>query len=175
MQQQAIQATGSEPEPLTPGLSAVEASSPSTEQTTTLPTPAPRAWTGNALRPANPDPSTSSTQSIELPALELALSAAKLRRLNNGRTAQFCALTPAPTIQADCRLNGPWSRAGLVEASKKSGLGRAGLWPMQRGHIAKLYEHVRRTGGLAEVRATWGTGIKALRAEPRYVLSGGVL
>ena len=112
-------------------------------------------------------------QTIRLCDVELALAAAKLRRWRHGATAQFCALTPSPTVQVDCRANSAWTRKGLVQAAIKMGFTRAHLGPMQRGHIAMLYEHVRRTGGLAEVRATWGVGIQTLRAEPRHVLNGG--
>lgn len=120
-----------------------------------------------------PTLSQAPAQTIRLADVELALTAAKLRRWRHGATAQFCALTPTAAVEVDCRAHSEWTRPWLAQAAKKLGRTRAHLGPMQRGHIAQLYEHVRRTGGLAEVRATWGVGIKTLRAEPRHVLHGG--
>jgi hypothetical protein len=44
---------------------------------------------------------------------------------------------------------------------------------MDRGHISELFERVRLHHGIPEVRKTFGCGIKALRAEPRWTLFGG--
>jgi len=44
---------------------------------------------------------------------------------------------------------------------------------MERGHVAELILRTRMNHGLAEVRKTWGAGLRSLQAEPRHVLNGG--
>jgi hypothetical protein len=39
------------------------------------------------------------------------------------------------------------------------------LSPMDRGHMLRVVDRTRYTHGLAEVRATWGCGLRGLRAE----------
>ena len=103
--------------------------------------------------------------------LSLVLAYAKLRRHNHGRTCATCALTPAPLLEIDCHTRAP-SKAWREQVQRTGGTW-AHVGPMQRGHISTLYERVRLRQGLAEVRRTWGTGLRALRAEPRHVLNGG--
>lgn len=115
-------------------------------------------------------PAAPQIHTIPLSQLELAAYAAKLRRHHGGRRiAQMCALTPGPLHQFDCGQQHPALRLSPAWRRTQPYFG-----PLQRGHIAHLFERVRRQGGLAEVRRTWGTGIKTLRAEPRHVLNGAI-
>lgn len=109
--------------------------------------------------------------SIPLDQLQLALVTAKARKRNSGRTGQFCVLTAAPVVQVDCHTR--WARATVMAEARYRAPREALMQPMMRGHINTLYQRVRREHGLAEVRRTWRTGIKALLAEPAYVLNGG--
>lgn len=110
------------------------------------------------------------TATIPADKLDLLLASAKLRRWNHGRTAQFCVLSAGPVLTTHCHDR---HRAGIREQAPRFGVSRAIFQPLQRGGIAELFERVRLAHGLEEVRRTWGTGIRALRAEPRYVLNGG--
>lgn len=113
------------------------------------------------------------TATIRASDLPLVLAAAKLSRWTKGRTCQLAALSAGPVIEVDCRSSSRWTRPGLIDAAKRFGISPARVTPMHRGHIALVYERVNRERGRAEVLRTWGTGIRALRAEPRYVLNGG--
>lgn len=107
---------------------------------------------------------------ISLAGVEIALMAAKLRRYSNGRTALLAACTPRPLIEIDChrRAPRPSDKALAASSSRVSDVG-----PMDRGHIAALFERVRVFHGLPEVRRTFGCGIRALRAESKWTLFGG--
>lgn len=109
--------------------------------------------------------------SIRLQDLELALVSAKMRRNNQGRTCLLAAMTEQPAIEVDCHKRNV--RPADIERARQYGLCRAMCQPMDRGHIATLIERVRWQRGLPEIRKTWGTGIRALLAEPKYVLNGG--
>ncbi|MES2910578.1 MAG: hypothetical protein V4718_04270 [Pseudomonadota bacterium] len=65
--------------------------------------------------------------------------------------------------------NGPDGAARAL----KYGMSPARVWPMQRGDIASVFERVKHEHGRKEVSKTWGAGIRALQAEPAYVLNGG--
>lgn len=116
---------------------------------------------------------STNTATIRADDLKLVLGAAKLRRWNHGSTGQFCALSAGPVIEVDCATASRWTRPGLADDVRRYGLSPARFTPMQRGHIALAYERTNRERGRAEVLRTWGTGIRALRAEPRYVFNGG--
>lgn len=107
------------------------------------------------------------------PAADLALlaGAAKLRRYTRGRTCQLCVLSGSIPMQVDCHNRSPSPSA--LEYARRLRAGAPLVAPMQRGHIGHLFELIKLRGGVHEVRRTWGTGIRALRAEPRYVLNGG--
>lgn len=107
---------------------------------------------------------------IPLRGVELALMTAKLRRYSNGRTALLAACTPRPLIEIDCHRRAP--RPSELERAASSGM-VPDVGPMDRGHIAALFERVRLCHGLLEVRRTFGRGIKALRAESPWTLFGG--
>ena len=77
--------------------------------------------------------------------LLIAVVAARMRRQDRGRTCQLCVLSAAPLVDIDCHTR--WSRASA--------------------------EAEARHRGLAEVRRTWASGLRALRAEPHHVLNGG--
>lgn len=104
--------------------------------------------------------------------LRLVLVSHKLRRHTNGRTALFCAMTPPLLLAVACGTQRHHSDEYIADA-KRIGRAPAYCGPMQRGTLYKLYERIRYTQGLAEVRRTWRTGLRALRAEPRYVINGG--
>lgn len=114
-----------------------------------------------------------STTTATIRASDLPLVLAKARRWNSGRTPQLCALSEGPVIQLDCATSSRWTRPGLADDVRRYGVSPARVTPMQRGHIALAYERTNRERGRAEVLRTWGAGIRALRAEPRYVLNGG--
>jgi hypothetical protein len=95
--------------------------------------------------------------------LAAVLAAHKLRRYSAGQTCQLCALTAAPLVSVDCHEG----RKPLAVPH------RALVSPMQRGRIHSLYTRTRLQHGLAEVRRTWGAGLRALLAEPAHVLNGG--
>lgn len=113
------------------------------------------------------------TATIRAADLPLVLAAAKLRRANAGQTCQLAALSERPLIELDCASTSRWTRPGLRDEARRMGLAQSRILPMQRGHIALVYERIRREHGRGEVLRTWGAGIRALRAEPRHVLNGG--
>lgn len=117
-------------------------------------------------------PGTLAHPSIPASDLNLVLFSFKMRQRSGGRTCILAAVTPGPMVEVDCRRGGPPSAELLRVAEKTAGRGiRVG--PIQRGNISLLYERTLRQWGRAEVVKTWGTGIRALRAEPRFVLHGG--
>lgn len=107
---------------------------------------------------------------IPLAGVEMALMSAKLRRYTHGCTALMAACTPRPLLEIDCHRHAP--RPSEVARAASSGM-VSSAGPMNRGHIAALFERVRLFHGLPEVRRTFGCGIKALRAEPAWTLFGG--
>lgn len=111
-----------------------------------------------------------SGQTIKADALQLVLFAARLRRSNNGHTCALAALTAAPVLRADCSSA---NRLRMREEAQRFGQYKAIVTPMERGHLAELVLKTRLNHGLAEVRKTWGAGLKTLLAEPRHVLNGG--
>lgn len=100
--------------------------------------------------------------------LLLLIAAAKMRRYTGGRTCQLCALSGGAMIETDCR-----SSRSLRETAQRVGISPARVYPMQRGEIGQVFERVQRQAGRREVLRTWGAGVRALHAEPRYVLNGG--
>ncbi len=110
------------------------------------------------------------TTAIKAEHVALVLAAAKLRRSTGGSTCALCALSRGPMLQLDCSTS---KSPHFLETALRLRYAGARVTPMQRGGIALLYERTRRERGTAEVRRTWGAGIKALRAEPRHVFNGG--
>lgn len=82
-----------------------------------------------------------------------------LERQTGQRPIRFAAMTRHPCAGPDC-----WALHRRLAAIEPGG-----LHPMSRGRLADLASRVQRDGGCREVRLTWRTGIKALRAE----LEGG--
>ena len=104
--------------------------------------------------------------------LRLVLAAAKLRRHTHGRTCALAALsTGGALLQVDCFSNPP--TASWLQQARRFGASPVRITPLQRGHIARLFERVAQREGRTGVLATWGAGIRTLRAEPRHVLRGG--
>lgn len=110
---------------------------------------------------------------IRLQDLQLVAACVKARRSIDADLAWFCALSEHPVISVDCASN-QRIHADLLEAAKRHGQSKSRVLPMQRGHIACLIDRTRWLRGMAEVRKTWRTGIRALQAEPKYILPGGV-
>lgn len=110
------------------------------------------------------------TFTIDAGDLKLVAFTAKMRRRNRGATCALAATTATSFISVDCS---DARRLRMRDEAMRWGLSRANVTPLDRGHIADLYERVRTLHGLTEVRKTWGVGIKALQAEPRFVLNGG--
>jgi len=111
-----------------------------------------------------------SGQTINVSDIKFALFTSRLRRTSNGRVCQIAAVTIGPLIEVDCSTAG---RLRMRDDAIRLGKSRVTVTPMDRGHIARLIERTRQQHGLKEVRKTWGLGIKALLAEPRYALNGG--
>lgn len=109
--------------------------------------------------------------SIRLQDLELALVSAKMRRNNQRRTCLLAAMSNRPARDVDCHHHNP--RPEEKELAIAAGFMNTRCCLMDRGYIATLIERVRWQRGLPEIRKTWGTGIRALLAEPKYVLNGG--
>jgi hypothetical protein len=116
---------------------------------------------------------TTPNAAIRAEDLRLVLQAEKLRRHTRGRTCRLCALTDAPWLQTSCAEN--THRLALADPlyRKPSATRSPRVQPMQRGHIASLIGITRQRRGLAEVRRTWGAGLRALLAEPHHILHGG--
>lgn len=117
-------------------------------------------------------PTRDHAHTIPATAVELCAAAARLRRYNSGRSCALAALTPAPVLPLECHSGLSKSDAWRDDV-RAHGVRTCNTGPLQRGRISYLYEQVRLRHGLPEVRATWGAGIRALRAEPRHVLNGG--
>lgn len=113
----------------------------------------------------------SQQHTINLADLELVLMSAKLRRYTQCGTALLAACTPRPLIEIDCHRRIPRPSDLAFAASSRKLTSDVG--PMDRGHIAELFERVRLQHGISEVRKTFGCGIRALRAESRWTLFGG--
>lgn len=116
---------------------------------------------------------TAATQAtISADYVRLLLASAKLRAYTGGRTCLLAAMSPAPKLECDCahgrRVTDSWR-----DLSMRSGHSRVRITPISRGHISRLIDRVARERGRAEVIKTWGAGVKALRAEPRFTLHGG--
>lgn len=104
--------------------------------------------------------------------LSLVLCSIKLRAYSKGRTARLCALSETLTVQVHCRDQLRYG-ADFAARAKRVGQSPMRVSPLQRGDIGNLYERVKCEHGRREVMKTWGVGIRALLAEPLYVLDGG--
>ena len=107
---------------------------------------------------------------IPLKAVELALMTAKMRRNNQGRTALLAAYTPRLVAGVDCHQGIAPSAATLAHA-KQEGMRVEQAALMERGHIADLIKRIRNLHGLAEVKKTFGAGLKELAQEHRFFLN----
>ena len=112
---------------------------------------------------------TATPATIRWADLQLVLVSAKA--LSQGRAMPvLCAMSEAPFHAVDCHKGRP--QPWLVNCAKGDKtnpyLCRASV--MRRGHIAALIEATQRRKGAAEVRRTWGAGVRELRKEDRYVL-----
>ncbi|PKO30474.1 MAG: hypothetical protein CVU36_08645 [Betaproteobacteria bacterium HGW-Betaproteobacteria-9] len=110
------------------------------------------------------------SQAINVEHLRLVLASAKLRRYTSGGTCLLAAYTAAPLLRADCSSR---SRQRMREDAVHRGEHAPMVTLMERGHVAELILRTRMNHGLAEVRKTWGAGLRSLQAEPRHVLNGG--
>ncbi|MBK9363036.1 MAG: hypothetical protein IPM99_18980 [Rubrivivax sp.] len=113
-----------------------------------------------------------STARIRADDVRLALATAKLRRHTRRHCSTFAAYSQAPLIDADCHHGRPPSDEQLGQSYRTAGRGVT-VGPISRGYVCNVFERTRLLHGLDEVRRTWGTGIRALRAEPRYILRIG--
>lgn len=112
------------------------------------------------------------SNTIPLNAVALALMSAKLRRFSQGRTALLAAYTACPVLQVGCH-HGTAPTASTLARAITGGARVAQVAPMGRGYIHQLAERIHLERGPKEVRKTFGAGIKALRKEASWVLSGG--
>ncbi len=104
--------------------------------------------------------------------LRTLLAAVKLRKYSHGRTPLLAAMSPAPLLECDCHTGRTPAPSWRLQA-QTMGASPARVTPISRGFITMLYERVAREQGRQGVVKTWRTGIRALRAEPRYALFGG--
>lgn len=115
-----------------------------------------------------------STATIRAEDLRLVLATIKAARHTITPLAWFAVITPGSLLEVDCFSAQRWPETTAAarriwQAGTRSPVR---FTPMQRGHIARLYERVAREHGRGEVLKTWGAGIRALQAEPRYTLKG---
>ena len=122
-----------------------------------------------AINCSHPEGYTMNCHAIPLKAVELALMTAKLRRYNQGRTALLAAYTSRPAVNVDCHRGTAPSAATLAHA-KRGGMRMEQAALMERGHIAQAIQRTRNLHGLAEVRKTFGAGLKELASEHRFFL-----
>lgn len=125
-----------------------------------------------AINCSHPEGHTMNCHTIPLPAVELALMTAKLRRYNQGRTALLAAYTPSSVVNVDCHRGTTPSAATLAHA-KRAGMRVEQAALMERGRIAQAIQRTRNLHGLAEVRKMFGAGLKELANEHRFFLHAG--
>lgn len=113
-----------------------------------------------------------STATIRAQDLTLLLAAVRIRRHTAGRTCLLAALSEHPLLECDCHF-GHRPSPDRIQRSRQLGLSHCTVAPLNRGFIGLVFERTARQGGRREVMRTWGTGIRSLRAEPRYTLQGG--
>lgn len=118
----------------------------------------------------NTSPSLARPLHIPLPAVELAALSAKLRRRTHWGTALIAAYTPRPAVNVDCHRGTTPSAATLAHA-KREGMRVEQAALMERGHIVDLIKRIRNLHGAAEVRKTFGAGLKELAQEHRFFLN----
>lgn len=115
------------------------------------------------------------TATIRAADLELVMAYSKVRRVTQGRTAAFCAMSESPRILVSCGVYTREStRAHMAREAQAMGQqpgSRVG--PIERGYIVKRMQWTQLMHGAKEVRRTWGTGIRALLKDNRYILNGG--
>lgn len=115
------------------------------------------------------------TATIRAADLELVMAYSKVRRVTQGRTAAFCAMSETPRIFVCCGAAASSSHLAHM-AREAQAMGQqpgSRAQPIERGYIAKLMEWTQLMHGAKEVRRTWGTGIRALLKDNRYILNGG--
>lgn len=116
-------------------------------------------------------------QTIRAGDLELVLVSLHVSQYTKGQTCVLAAMTPAPMLEVDCSdghnplIAHPGFYANALERTRAGKLGPR-LVPLSRGWVGNLIDRVARERGRRELHKTFGVGIKALRAEPRYVLRG---
>lgn len=109
---------------------------------------------------------------FSLDSLHTLLASVRLRKYSGGRTCLLAAMSLAPRLECDCH-NGRRVPDSWRDMVARAGTSRVSVQPISRGHIQHVIDRVARNGGRAEVLRTWGCGVRALRAEPRYTLHGG--
>jgi hypothetical protein len=113
---------------------------------------------------------TTCTHAVALEDLRTVLVAHQLRRRAAGRLAPLAVTTPAPMLEVDCSSAGQRHLQTMRETAQRIGHWKSRVGPLQRGHIARLFDRVQCVGRSREVQRTWHTGIGQLRREPRYTL-----
>ncbi|WP_422099116.1 hypothetical protein [Variovorax sp.] len=103
----------------------------------------------------------STTPAIPLQAVRDALMFAVIRKkAMTEKIARFAAYTDIQLLTG-VTCSSPAHR----RASPQRCLGRVHLSGLSRGDLGALVERQKLEHGLAEVRRTWGTGLRALQAE----------
>lgn len=107
------------------------------------------------MRPVTPtERNVPTTHRINAKHLQLALVARKARP-----TTRWAALSNGIETN-DCQQRHPGWRFTTPPM----------LVPMSNGRMSRLVRHVREFYGLAEVRTTWGQGLRAMQAEASRVV-----
>lgn len=96
------------------------------------------------------------TKTIPLGAVRLACVTAKARH-HGIAVDRFAAFSDCPLVGIDCD--------DALRGLKPYRVPACHFLPMSRGNMAQVLERVRRAHGLAEVRRTWGAGLRFLQAE----------
>ena len=107
---------------------------------------------------------------IPLEAVQTAIFSAQLRRRTGWGTALLAAYTPRPAVNVDCH-KGTAPIAATLAHAKREGMRVEQAALMERGHIADLIKRTRNLHGLAEVKKTFGAGLKELAQEHRFFLN----
>lgn len=116
--------------------------------------------------------SVATHHTVALQDLRTVLVAHQLRRHQRALSpfsAPLAVTTAAPLLWVDCCDGTHYLKTMRAEAIRM-GNWKSRVSPLQRGHIARLFDRTQARGRRAEVQRTWGTGIGPLRREPRYVL-----
>ena len=105
------------------------------------------------------------TAVIKASAVELALIARRIRRVDANNKTRWAAMSARRVGYLDCRPHRPGEPRGVFyQADSMAG-------PMERGFVLRAIERTARAAGTRALpRIFSGAGLRALRAEPQHIL-----